>query len=210
MSQLQHFRRLALGLDPTAAIAELKRRPELWQITQLRQQYPGTAHADTDTIVLRGPTTAEDIFNNFECVDWPLFSELRSTTQLFKKAIGPLNWRDLGRVMIVRLHAGGEVIPHTDEGNYARYFARFHLVLESSPGCIFTAGGESVHMAPGEFWWFNHQVEHSVVNVGRDRTHIIVDLCAPGFTGALFTAAIDPTRDQAAIAARSNLASRGS
>jgi hypothetical protein len=63
------------------------------------------------------------------------------------------------------------------------------MVLESSPRCIFNAGGKSVHMAPGELWWFNHQVEHSVTNSGLDRTHIIVDLCAPGFSGALGKAA---------------------
>jgi quercetin dioxygenase-like cupin family protein len=91
----------------------------------------------------------------------------------------------LGRIMIVRLKTGGEIAPHIDEGAYARYYARFHLVLESNPACVFKAGGELVHMAPGELWWFNHQVEHSVVNNGPDRTHIIVDLTAPGFTGAL-------------------------
>jgi hypothetical protein len=58
-------------------------------------------------------------------------------------------------------------------------------VLDSTPGCIFAAGGESQYMAPGELWWFNHQVEHYVINTGPARTHIIMDLCAPGFTGAL-------------------------
>lgn len=185
MSQLQHFRRLAEGLNTRPAMTELGRRPELWALIQLRQQYAGSAHVDTETIVLRGPTSAENLFDNIESVDYAYFIELPAITQLIRYAIEPLHYRDLGRLMIVNLKAGGEITPHTDEGAYARYFARFHLVLESSPACIFTAGGESVHMAPGELWWFNHQVEHSVVNNGPDRTHLIMDLCAPGFTGAL-------------------------
>lgn len=185
MSQHQHFRRLAAGLEPAAAIAELQQRPELWSLIQLRQEYAGSAHADTETIVLRGPDTTENLFDNLDAFNYPYFAELTAVMALIQKAIAPLHARDIGRVMIVKLKAGGEITPHTDEGAYARYFARFHLVLESSPPCLFTAGPETVHMAPGELWWFNHQVEHSVVNNGPDRTHIIIDLSAPGFTGAL-------------------------
>lgn len=186
MNELRNFRRLAAGLEPAAAaLAEIERRPELWSLIQLRQQYAGSAHRDTETIVLRGPTTTEQLFDNLDAVDYPYFRDLSSVTRLLTAALEPLRWQQLGRIMVVKLKAGGVITPHTDEGIYARYFARFHLVLESSPACIFTAGGESVHMATGDLWWFNHQVEHSVINNGPDRTHIIVDLCAPGFTGAL-------------------------
>lgn len=185
MNKYQHFRRLAVGLNPAAAIAELQQRPELWSLVQLRQQYEGSAHRDTETIVLRGPDTVENLFDNLDAFNYPYFAELPAISALIYSALGPLQVRELGRIMVVKLKAGGEITPHTDEGAYARYFARVHLVLESAPVCIFAAGGESVHMAPGELWWFNHQVEHSVVNSGPDRTHVIIDLCAPGFTGAL-------------------------
>jgi quercetin dioxygenase-like cupin family protein len=185
MTQLQHFRRLAVGLDTDAAFAEIERHPQLWSLIQLRQKYAGSAHRDSETIVLRGPTTTEGLFDNLDAVDYPYFRDLSSVTRLLTAALEPLRWQQLGRVMVVRLKSGGVVTPHTDEGLYARYFARFHLVLKSSPACTFTAGGESVHMAQGELWWFNHQVEHSVTNGRTERTHIIVDLCAPGFTGAL-------------------------
>ena len=182
---MNNFRKLAADLDVSAAIAEIAKHPELWSLITLRQDYAGSAHRDTETIVLRGPTSADGIFDNLDGVDYAYFADLYFTAALLRQALQPLAWRELGRIMIVRLKAGGVIRPHTDEGAYARYYARFHLVLESSPDCVFTAGGESVHMAPGELWWFNHQVEHSVVNNGPDRTHVIVDLTAPGFTGAL-------------------------
>ena len=52
-------------------------------------------------------------------------------------------------------------------------------------GAYTAVDGERVYMAPGEVWWFNHQVKHSVLNKGSARVHLIMDLAAPGFTGAL-------------------------
>ena len=182
---MKYFKRIAAGLDPAGAIAELSRSPELWSLITARQEYEGSAHRDTETIVLRGPTTLEGLFDNLEVVDFDYFVRLYEIQHLLQCALQSLKWRELGRIMIVRLKAGGEITPHTDQGAYARYYARFHLALESSPGCRFRCGPEEIYMAPGELWWFNHQVEHSVVNNGPDRTHIIVDLTAPGYTGAL-------------------------
>jgi hypothetical protein len=74
--------------------------------------------------------------------------------------------RELGSVYAAKLRAQSEIPAHVDGGAYVRYYARFHFVLNTNPGCTFMAGGEAVHMAAGELWWFNHQVEHSVRNPG--------------------------------------------
>ena len=186
MSDLRNFRRILCGVNPAAALRELEERPELWDLITARQHYAGTAHADTQTVVLRGPTTLEGIFDNLEAVDFEVLNQLPATFELLVRAARAVQAREVGRVMAVKLCAGGRVKPHVDTGRYARHFARFHLVLSSSPECWFSAGGETVHMAPGEFWWFNHQVEHRVDNTrGRERIHLIVDMTAPGYTGAL-------------------------
>jgi Aspartyl/Asparaginyl beta-hydroxylase len=57
-------------------------------------------------------------------------------------------------------------------------------VLASSPHVGSRSGSETVHMAPGELWWFDHQVEHHVENDGPDRIHLIFYATAPGYTGA--------------------------
>lgn len=184
MSDLKHFRRVAC-LTPAAALRELEDRPELWDLLTVRQDYEGSAHRDTKAIVVRGPTTLEGLFDNLEAVDFELLSQLPATFDLLMRAARAVQAREVGRVMIVKLQAGGRITPHTDEGAYARYFARFHVVLTSSSHCWFYAGGERVNMAPGELWWFNHQVEHEVRNGGPERIHLIVDMTAPGYTGAL-------------------------
>lgn len=171
-------------IDVSGAAAELDKQPLLWKLVQVRQLYDGTAHADTETIVLRGPQTIEDIFDNLECVDFGTLESFPKTLELIRIVVEFLKAREIGRIMLVRLDEGGCIRPHVDEGTYARYFARFHLVIDSM-GCRFRCGEEYVTMLPGELWWFNHQVVHSVINRGKPRTHLIMDFTAPGFTGAI-------------------------
>lgn len=183
--ELKHFRHIGCGLSPLAALREIANHPAAWDLITARQEYEGSAHRDTQSIVLRGPTTLENIFDNLEAVDFEVLNYLPATLDLLARMARAVQAREVGRAMVVRLRAGGRVAPHVDCGQYARYFARFHLVLTSSPECWFHAGGERVNMAPGELWWFNHQVEHEVRNGGEDRIHLIVDMTAPGYTGAL-------------------------
>lgn len=181
---MKNFKPIATGIDPTPLLAALDAQPELWREITMRQEYEGSAHADSEIIVLRGPASA-NILDEVNSVDFPAAEKLLDTVDIIGRCAESIGLRELGRVMLVKLKAGGYVSPHIDEGAYARYFARFHYVLESSPHCRFTCGNETVHMAAGELWWFNHQIEHSVMNDGPDRVHLILDAAAPGWTGAL-------------------------
>lgn len=182
---MRYFRKIMANLDPAPVLAELAEHEPFWSLIQLRQQYDGTNHKDTETIVLRGPTTVDNLFDNLQSVDFPQLGELPQTMSYLGAIIGHLEARDVGRIMAVRLKAGGQIKPHTDEGAYARYFARFHAPLVTNEACLFNCGDDVVHMRAGSLWWFNHQVEHSVSNHGPARIHLIIDACAPGFTGAL-------------------------
>jgi hypothetical protein len=182
---MRHLRRLRAGLAVALAAAELAARPELWRLLTLRQDYEGSAHGDTESIILRGPRTVEGLWDNLDCVDFPTLGQLQATLTLLREVAAFLKVREIGRVMLVRLKANGRITPHVDEGGYARYFARFHVALDTHPACRFHVGEESAHMAAGELWWFNHQVRHWVDNKGPARIHLIADFAAPGFTGAL-------------------------
>lgn len=183
---LKHFRRIMGGIDPTAALKELEARPDLWDLFTGCQEFDGTAHRDTQSIILRAPVNGlERVMDDVEYQDLPLLYELPCLFDLLCRAANAVQAREVGRLMVVKLRRGGHVTPHRDEGGYARYFARFHLVLLTSSACWFHAGSERVNMARGELWWFNHQVEHEVRNGGPERIHVIMDATAPGYTGAL-------------------------
>lgn len=152
----------------------------LWNEFTARQDTPGSAHHATRCIVLRGPDThnltADAVFGCLESIDLPAIEQLPRVRELCAEACQMLRVQTLGRVMLVELPAGASIDRHFDQGAYADHFDRFHLPLTSEPGNLFTCGDETIHMAPGELWQFNHHIEHEVVNnSSAPRVHLIID-----------------------------------
>jgi hypothetical protein len=177
---MPNFLKLADGLDVDPVLRRLKARPELWDDITIRQEFPGTCHADTKTIYLRAPSqfTIEGYQESLDSVDYWILSELApDVVHLMRHALlDVVKAKEIGRVMIVSLKPGGKVLTHIDEGKYAEHFTRFHLCLTGSPDATMTVGGETMSFQPGEVWSFNHRVEHSACNLGTDaRIHIIFD-----------------------------------
>jgi quercetin dioxygenase-like cupin family protein len=153
---------------------------DLWDVFTARQDAPGSPHHDTRTIVLRGPVgdmlTNDVIFNELEAVDTNAVEHLPAVAALCRAACDRLQVKELGRVMLVELAPGGHIDRHFDDGAYAAYYERFHLVLQSDVGNTFTCGTETIHMQPGELWQFDHRTEHEVRNASaRPRIHLIID-----------------------------------
>ena len=83
----------------------------------------------------------------------------------------------LGRVMINKIAAGGRIYPHEDTPEHTDYYTRFHIVLQSSAGCILKAGDEQLEMRTGDVFWFNNKLTHEVINnSGQDRISMVVDI----------------------------------
>lgn len=171
--------RVADGFAVTEALAEIEARPSLWELFTLRQSYLGSAHHDTECIALRGPAVPDllSAFNDLEAYDYPVIYALPKTVKLVRDAVAKLRGYQIGRVMVVKLKAGGSIDAHTDEGPYADWYtSRFHLVLSSEQGNSFHNGGDTEWMRPGELWKFDHKVEHRATNLSADpRVHIIID-----------------------------------
>ena len=163
--------------------------PELWKIITTRQDYPGSAHHDTECIFLRWcrDQSLQAAFRDLDC-EWMYPAEFLGLTPgpLLNAYLAPIVSHfygeamfkpfELGRIILTNLHAGGVIDAHTDEGAYAEHFQRFHLALQSDDGNEFFVGGESFQARPGELWWFDHRKDHEVINdSARDRLHLIVD-----------------------------------
>lgn len=83
---------------------------------------------------------------------------------------------ELGRVIVTRLPPGGRILPHADEGEYAARFTRHQIMLQCEPGNVFKCGGESLAPTTGDLFWFNHHLEHEVINnSAHDRLAMIID-----------------------------------
>lgn len=180
-----NFERIATGLDVGPLLAALEAQPERWREITVRQDYPGSAHHDTEAIFLRGPRafTVADYMGDPVAYDYPAMDALADVlVPLLRPLLQAMEVSELGYVLAVNLKPGGRIDEHVDEGAYAEHYARFHLVLTSEPGNTFTVGGESVHMAPGELWWFNHRAPHRVANdSAAGRIHVIFDAVSPHY-----------------------------
>ncbi len=81
-----------------------------------------------------------------------------------------------GRTRLMRLAPGAKVPMHVDTNYYWRTHLRIHIPILTTPEVIFTCGGESVHMQPGEVWTFDSFRPHTVVNGGAaKRVHLVLD-----------------------------------
>lgn len=170
--------RLASGIDVSRLLGELGSNPDLWNMITARQTTPGSPHHDTECIFIRGPReqTIDAVFNDLEAINYPGYYWLGEVDKLLHTILKTVCATKVGRVMIVSLKAHGAIDRHFDDGAYAAHYDRVHLSLQSEIGNTFECGGDVAHMLPGELWWLNHRVEHSVVNASdRARLHLIVD-----------------------------------
>lgn len=179
---MQNFRCLSADIDTSSLLAKLAKHEALWSDITVRQEFPGSAHTDTETIFLRGPAsfTPAVVQEGFSVVVFPaLHVLLNEVAEIIDPLLHQLNVKSLGRVLIVKLEPGGHITSHVDEGAYAEHFSRFHIALQSDHGNAFRCGDESICMEEGTAWWFDHRIEHEVRNDSeRDRIHIIIDAVA--------------------------------
>lgn len=163
-------------LDASKAALELSNHAPLWDAFTTRQTVTGSAHVDTKCIPLRG-----DLSSPFALgVDRPrtqYAAELPACMALVNKVLAGLDVLEVGVAMLVNLKPGGRVTPHRDEGEYARYFSRMHIVVSSSPGNWIKCANDTLSPTAGQAFLFNHHALHSAGNDSdTERIHLIVDV----------------------------------
>lgn len=176
---MQNFLRIASNLDVLPLLLAVRRRPELWGQDRVRAEFDQSPHREVDDILLRfSDTGAANIGDELICNDTEAMRMLPQARPLIYWLMARVEGDMLGRVLITRLAPGKQIYPHSDViGKYANTMSRFHIPLQSEPGCLFRAGNEQVSMYPGEAWDFNAHAEHEVINNSAvDRIHLIVDI----------------------------------
>ena len=175
-----NFERLQTGIDVAPIRDALAACPTLWRMITARQDYPGSAHRDTQCIFIRGPEafTPEAYQGTVTAIDYPAAATPLGVA--VQAILGPLlealGVSELGYVLVVSLKAGGVIDEHVDEGAYAEHYERFHLAITGEPSAALIVNGERQHFAPGELWRFDHRSSHWAENPGAtDRIHVIFD-----------------------------------
>jgi quercetin dioxygenase-like cupin family protein len=169
------------GLDTIPLMNQIVRQPELWGKDTYSKDYPDYPFKDTDTIYVRFTPNAKEWEpgksdpHEAEWMDG--YVHLPAVRPFIFGLMNKVEGERLGRVLINRLKPGGTIFSHTDPPLFTQYWSRYHIVLQSSPGCVFKVGEEQVQMRTGELWWFDNGKPHEVVNNSSlDRIHLIIDI----------------------------------
>ena len=185
---MKNFLQVGDGVDVLPIMLALNRRPDLWDRHTYRTSFTGTPFAGMNDILLRysAPEKHEHnadplaLVNDTALVMYPAWHELPEVRPVIFNLMRRFEGVSLGRVIIARLPPGGTIAPHADDyGDYAQRDdgMRFHVAVQGLPGCLFHCGEETVTMATGSAWWFNHKATHSVENHSiDDRLHLLVDI----------------------------------
>ena len=167
------------NVSTTAAAHELAlANAPHWDAFTTRQRFPGSPHSDTKCIPLRGASAFLESYKPLVARKATVFSAyLPHTVALVNKVLNGLPVLTVGNVLAVALMPGGQITPHIDEGDYPTHFERFHIVVTSPTGNWFKCGEEVFMPNPGDIFFFNHRLTHSVGNPSSEaRIHLIVDV----------------------------------
>ena len=177
---MRNFLNIASGVDVLPVLSALAGNPTLWNADTIRTAHPQSPHSAVDDILLFFNTVPENpqaVINDIQthpCNAWFVLSPVKPMILDLMRRVGGVQ---LGRLLITRLAPGKKIEPHVDMGAPAEFYQRYHIVLQSAPGCTMRSGGEVIQLSPGEVWWFDNRQEHEVVNnSAADRIVIIADI----------------------------------
>jgi len=179
-ADMRNFLRLGQGINIGALALQVASQPQLWSQDRIgklwKDQYP---ELEVEEIMLRYTRSLSR--DDLQCF-WESPAELLTETKALAIQLCALHKADqVGRVMFTRLPPRRSIPRHADtEGAYCGYYTRFHVPIASDPGVLFSCGDEAVEMTPGEIWWANIRLPHSIVNDSQsDRIHLTIDLHIP-------------------------------
>jgi len=88
------------------------------------------------------------------------------------------------RAMAARLSPGGIIKPHRDKHPSFHYGHRIHVPIVTNSRVRFMIDGRPYRMAVGKVYEINNQMQHSVMNKGREaRINFIFDYVPPQHIG---------------------------
>jgi len=188
---MENFLLLSQGIDTTPLMLAIRRQPELWKEDTYLRDYPQGPFGEIESIMLRfqdrsgkaqqdaleSASNGGPFYDQHESIDYPPYKTLTAARPMIMNLMAYVGGERLGRAMINKIKPGGRILPHVDSFEHAKYWDRFHIVLQSAPGVVFRCGEEKVYMGTGEVWWFQNAVDHEVINnSAEDRIHLVIDI----------------------------------
>lgn len=170
------IRRVTTGINVTPMLWALQRNPQLWNEHPGRTQDPNSPHHGVDDIWCRYAQLEDaKVPGPHESVWYPGIENKLPVRELVYPLMRFVEGDRLGGVLITRIRAGRSVKPHHDDGWHAKYYQKFAIQIQSSPGQFFCFEDAKLEPLPGDVYWFDNSFTHWVTNdTDHDRITMIV------------------------------------
>ncbi|MCK4501199.1 aspartyl/asparaginyl beta-hydroxylase domain-containing protein [Candidatus Babeliales bacterium] len=169
-------------LDVSDLLEELELNKELFGKVPLRTSPIESPHREAKDILLRGPdidtgSLVIDLWNEIQCTNYSVLDKFPLVLEHVLDVMRMLDGTQLGRIIITSLPPKGKIYEHIDAGDAGEFYTRYHTVLQSGEGNLFTSGDETIDMCTGDIFYINNHVQHSVHNDSNvQRIHLIYDI----------------------------------
>lgn len=155
-------KRILVGLDVAPLLEQLATvGVGLWNSDQ--SWIPLNAPYRPDNIVLR-QTRLNGSDLHWSQWDRPARRILSAAQPIIAALKAAVDCDVLGKIGITRMAPGDVLAPHVDVAQRPVLFERYQIPLVAEEGVYFIVDGRPVSMRPGEAWWFDKAVLHSVEN----------------------------------------------
>lgn len=161
------------GLNVAPLLWSIQANPQLWNADAQRTTDESSPHHEVDDIWVRYSATPKEP-GTHESVWYPA-AEILPVRELVYPLMQYVRGERLGGILLTKIPAGKQCKPHHDDGWHARYYDKFAIQIQSSPGQFFCFEGEQLEPMPGDVYTFDNSHTHWVTNdTPHDRITLIV------------------------------------
>ena len=166
---------IASGINVAPIAWALREHPEFWNQHTARTEDPSSPHHGLDDIWARFGAPSDASKNEYHKAEWYECADVLGIKPMVAAVFDAVGGSELGGVLITRIPPGAECKPHEDHGWHAKYYEKFALQIEASPGQEFCFEDARLETKPGDLFWFDNSYTHWVTNPTKyDRVTMII------------------------------------
>jgi hypothetical protein len=161
------------------AVAELDAHPEVWDAYKSRTP-TGGPHVHVSDVWVRFRKWADlkepkNFGEPHESVWYPEADKLPGVRALVEQVYEDVGGKVLGGVLVTKIPAGKEVLPHVDNGWHARRYEKFAVQLKGHTAQRFCFKNAELATIPGDLYTFDNSYAHWVTNpTDEERMTLII------------------------------------
>jgi hypothetical protein len=158
--------------DPLWAMKQLANHNDLWNKEYIPYRGNESAYAEAAHLCLRYGDDQDQLVLPHFPVWYPAWQALVALEPILHQVMGLFEPYHVGGILLTRLPHGSRIRPHKEEGWHSEFYStKVYAVLKGNNQCISRYGNhddgqETVVMKPGEIWWANDLITHSMDNHG--------------------------------------------